>query len=92
MKSLIKQVPLVGKLAKVIYYGVWQKLVSFSGSQSYWDKRYLQGGNSGDGSYSELALFKAEANTLAPELSAESARCSKDSAKARNSPSESHRR
>ena len=32
----------------------------FQGSQSYWDRRYRVGGNSGLGSYGELALFKAE--------------------------------
>lgn len=32
----------------------------FPGSQSYWERRYEQGGNSGDGSYGILAEFKAE--------------------------------
>lgn len=31
----------------------------FSGSASYWDRRYAVGGNSGRGSYGELAEFKA---------------------------------
>lgn len=31
----------------------------FPGSQDYWVKRYAAGGNSGPGSYSELAKFKA---------------------------------
>lgn len=29
-------------------------------SQTYWDKRYKSGGNSGPGSYGQLAAFKAE--------------------------------
>lgn len=31
----------------------------FPGSQAYWDRRYQAGGTSGDGSYSNLARFKA---------------------------------
>ena len=33
--------------------------VFFSGSQDYWKKRYLLGGNSGKGSYGESAAFKS---------------------------------
>ena len=33
--------------------------VFFSGSQDYWKKRYLLGGNSGKGSYGENAEFKS---------------------------------
>ncbi len=36
----------------------WQKV--FGGSANYWETRYKQGGNSGNGSYGELAAFKAE--------------------------------
>jgi protein O-GlcNAc transferase len=32
----------------------------FRGSSNYWDERYAKGGNSGEGSYGELANFKAE--------------------------------
>lgn len=39
----------------------WHRLHRpFSGSQRYWQERYNQGGNSGLGSYGELAVFKAE--------------------------------
>lgn len=31
----------------------------FPGSEQYWDRRYAEGGNSGAGSYGELANFKA---------------------------------
>ena len=29
-------------------------------SKKYWEKRYLKGGDSGDGSYGKLAEFKAK--------------------------------
>ncbi|WP_353111621.1 class I SAM-dependent methyltransferase [Salinisphaera dokdonensis] len=32
----------------------------FVGSRRYWERRYEKGRNSGDGSYNELAVFKAE--------------------------------
>ena len=32
----------------------------FPGSANYWESRYSKGGNSGNGSYGELAAFKAE--------------------------------
>lgn len=32
----------------------------FPGSSEYWERRYKSGGNSGDGSYGELAEFKAD--------------------------------
>lgn len=34
--------------------------VIWQGSSNYWQERYLQGGNSGAGSYNHLAQFKAE--------------------------------
>lgn len=34
--------------------------MSFAGSGHYWDKRYQKGRDSGEGSYGELALFKAK--------------------------------
>jgi hypothetical protein len=33
---------------------------SFSGSANYWESRYQSGGTSGNGSYGQFALFKAE--------------------------------
>jgi len=29
-------------------------------TEQYWEQRYARGGNSGDGSYGDLALFKAQ--------------------------------
>ncbi len=41
--------------------GAWNRLHRpFAGSQRYWEERYDRGGNSGLGSYGELAAFKAE--------------------------------
>lgn len=36
----------------------WQKI--FFKSSNYWDKRYSLGGNSGSGSYNQIAKYKAE--------------------------------
>jgi hypothetical protein len=36
------------------------KNIFFKGSGNYWEKRYVNKGNSGSGSYGELALFKAK--------------------------------
>ena len=42
----------------------WKKFTTkktpFNNSTEYWKNRYNLGGNSGDGSYGELAQFKAE--------------------------------
>jgi SAM-dependent methyltransferase len=41
------------------YFGKTQKPLSGS-SSSYWESRYASGGNSGVGSYTQFAMFKAE--------------------------------
>ena len=38
----------------------WLKKASFRGSADYWESRYQRGGDSGAGSYGDLASFKAE--------------------------------
>ena len=67
IKEWVKGLPFVG--AAIIgasqsgrrAYRKWGRSVSeFTGSESYWDDRYRRGGNSGAGSYGELAVFKAE--------------------------------
>ncbi|WP_085103550.1 hypothetical protein [Desulfovibrio gilichinskyi] len=60
MKELIKKIPVINSVARFVYYFFTVKLKSFSGSQSYWEKRYSCGGTSGAGSYDKLARFKAE--------------------------------
>ena len=57
IKRMIGNIPVFGTVA----YRIHQKLFKpFRGSERYWQDRYDCGGNSGDGSYDELARFKAE--------------------------------
>ena len=60
MKASIKKIPVVGTILQKVY----QKLINppkpFNGSANYWESRYAEGGNSGEGSYGRLAQFKAE--------------------------------
>ncbi len=49
---------LISRLLGAIY--VKYLRIKFPGSESYWENRYENGGNSGRGSYGELAEFKAE--------------------------------
>ena len=57
VKRLVRRSP---RLTRAL--GSAYRLLSgpFPGSQDYWVKRYEKGGNSGPGSYSELAKFKAK--------------------------------
>ena len=63
MKEIIKQIPIIGGAAKRIYWS-WldrrRNREPFTGSATYWEKRYSRGGNSGVGSYALFAEFKAE--------------------------------
>jgi len=62
MKKIIKfaaDLPIIGDVIKFIYSKIIRPLF-FQGSKKYWEKRYSTGGNSGCGSYNELAEFKAE--------------------------------
>jgi len=57
---MIKKIPFFEKTARKIHQ-LWISLpYVFNNSESYWIKRYQTGGNSGKGSYNELAEFKAE--------------------------------
>lgn len=58
-KRAIARIPVVGDLARTIHY-YFRRPPAFSGSAAYWERRYAEGGNSGAGSYNELAQFKAE--------------------------------
>jgi SAM-dependent methyltransferase len=42
-----------------LLHRVWLN-VRFAGSSAYWEQRYRTGGSSGDGSYGDLAQFKAD--------------------------------
>lgn len=58
MKKIIKKIPFLGLLIVSLY----RKFITgykFSNSKKYWEDRYNKGGNSGAGSYNQLAEFKA---------------------------------
>jgi hypothetical protein len=59
-KRLLQQIPVLGPFVQrtARLFG-WKASHEFSTSGEYWERRYQSGGNSGDGSYSDLASFKA---------------------------------
>lgn len=58
MKEFIKKTPILGRLAQRIKREL--NLRRFRGSTDYWENRYAASGTSGEGSYNQLAHFKAE--------------------------------
>jgi cyclopropane fatty-acyl-phospholipid synthase-like methyltransferase len=61
LKRTVSQVPVLGRVVTKIYRGVrGSSNPVFTNSAEYWDSRYKTGGNSGSGSYNELAVFKAD--------------------------------
>ena len=48
------------KPSVLIQFLIRLRQVIFPGSQNYWQRRYLMGGNSGKGSYGKSAKFKSE--------------------------------
>jgi hypothetical protein len=60
MKNIIKAIPILGPFARRIYQSFTNLTSPFPGSKEYWEQRYQSGGNSGAGSYSKLAEFKAD--------------------------------
>jgi hypothetical protein len=61
LKSKIKRLPVVGQAVKWLSRTTRPIRIRFARFHSphYWDSRYANGGNSGSGSYGELAKFKA---------------------------------
>lgn len=57
-KKVIHKIPIINKLALWVYR--WIVNLTFKSSSDYWEKRYARGGNSGPGSYNNLAKFKAD--------------------------------
>lgn len=57
-KRAIANLPLIGPLARRVYRAVRPEQ-DFTDSRSYWETRYTSGRDSGAGSYSHLAQFKA---------------------------------
>lgn len=63
IKEAIKNIPVLGNVVRQVYWkikGDRSEPEPFPGSSAYWEKRYAKGGNSGVGSYSKFAEFKAE--------------------------------
>jgi hypothetical protein len=63
MKELIKRIPVVGDFIGRLYLSLKPGRATvkvFPGSEEYWQRRYVAGGNSGEGSYGQFAEFKAE--------------------------------
>ena len=68
LKALVTAIPLVGPVARALVRNpvieglrdLLRRRLEFTGSSSYWEQRYRQGGNSGAGSYGRLAEFKAK--------------------------------
>jgi len=60
LRNKIKALPVIGPLSLAVYRWLSPPSASFSGSKEYWETRYNLGGKSGDGSYGQLAEFKAE--------------------------------
>lgn len=58
MKRILTRIPVVSIFVKRALKKVFGK--PFPGSENYWIQRYEYGGNSGPGSYNQLAKFKAE--------------------------------
>ncbi|MCD6671513.1 MAG: class I SAM-dependent methyltransferase [Burkholderiaceae bacterium] len=64
MKEILGRIPVVGALARRLHRTHVPNDRSapqrFPGSEAYWEQRYASGGNSGVGSYTFFAEFKAE--------------------------------
>lgn len=63
IKKGVRRTPILGDLLEQIYWCLFpnrKKSESFPGSESYWEKRYSAGGNSGVGSYGLFAEYKAD--------------------------------
>jgi len=58
IRKVLKSVPVLGPLVTTAARKF--RAYRFRGSANYWEQRYVDGGNSGAGSYSRLARFKAE--------------------------------
>lgn len=59
MRKIIKKIPLFGNLIVKLYRKI-KKAPHFENSEQFWKDRYKFGGNSGSGSYNNLAEFKGK--------------------------------
>ena len=65
LKTVVKKTPVLGRVVELARTRLNRsrnplEQEPFPGSLGYWEKRYAAGGNSGAGSYSRFAEFKAE--------------------------------
>lgn len=68
IQQMIKDILPVDPTAYRIIRGPDKDRKAFEGSRQYWENRYETGGTSGNGSYNQLAAFKAEIlNTFVSE-------------------------
>ena len=59
-KRAVANLPVLGPLARRVYAALSPPAeTQFTDSESYWESRYASGRDSGAGSYSHLARFKA---------------------------------
>ena len=59
IKEKIKKIPLLGEFVVKVYRNL-KGIPPFETSGKYWEERYNSGGNSGAGSYNNLAEYKGE--------------------------------
>src|SRR5690349_24554192 len=59
LRRQLGAIPLLGPGLKSLFKSQ-SPFPAFRSSPSYWEERYRQGGNSGVGSYGQLARFKAQ--------------------------------
>jgi hypothetical protein len=55
----VREIPIIGPILSNMASAVYKRRY-FKNSSDYWENRYKSGGNSGSGSYNQLAIFKAE--------------------------------
>lgn len=75
-KRVLYRIPGVSAITRFAAHALGEKLGNntFSTSSNYWESRYQEGGNSGHGSYGELAQYKADfLNSFVQENHVESA-------------------
>lgn len=60
MRKRLKRVPLLGSMARWVYFRVIAPRETFTDSANYWRERYKSGGTSGEGSSGVLAHYKAQ--------------------------------
>jgi SAM-dependent methyltransferase len=58
VKRIVKKIPYLSSFSWKVYR--YLSSTTFSNSKDYWEQRYSHGGSSGDGSYGQLAQFKAD--------------------------------